>query len=196
MSEGAGAKALRGLEVGTKAGYLVLAGVVVYALFRIFGKREQRNIEVPPIADSDSPEVQGQQEPTAADKSPEGIVFGGRIISLGCEIVDPPANGSVWRGALRSTFPATLELVNRSSEGQTAVVEVVGDFHELTGGTRDNVHSTLGPFELKAHEVRRVEVDVETGDLNQVAFEFGQANATFHVYVGGELAQVTYFYVR
>lgn len=182
-------KILRGVEVGTRAGYLALAGIVVYFLYRTFAKKAVTETPVlPPIGPvkpSDPPPV-----PTAGG-SDTGIVVGPLVSAVRARILVPADGARVYRPLFKSTFPAQIELVNDDTQAHTAQLEIVADFAELAGGERNGVRTMLGNFQVDARSSKRLSVEIESDNTNSGAYEFGQANATLAVFTNGKQTQAT-----
>jgi hypothetical protein len=191
------AKILRGVETGTKAGWLVLAGVGLLLLWRFFQpkKREGTVEEVVPILPSVEPATpEDVPEPTNI-APPQGIAAGALVSALRASIIDPSNGGRAYRNALSSNFPATIEVVNVSRTAEDGQIEVVADFYEFTGGERIGVRTRFPVRSFRAGSTERLEVELDSGNLNSLTFEFGQATAVVQVYTNGKLTQSTSFEV-
>jgi hypothetical protein len=189
-------KVIRGVEAGTKAGYLVLIAAGIYLLWSFIGPKGavKKVTTVPKTIPPAGGGAEAGAPPEATDES-QGIMAGGLAQGVTGQIIVPPKDGQVERGAFSSTFSATLELVNLKAVAESVFVEVVCDFYELTGGDRLGIRTTLGTQRLDARQVRRIDIEIETDNVNQLSFEFGQANAIVRLYINGQLAQTTSFYV-
>lgn len=192
-----GAKALRGLEAGTKAGYLVLAGLGLLLLWRFLSpKRKGGTIEevvpmqpaIPPAGPADAPEPRNQAEP-------QGVVGGSLLSGVTAQIIDPAKDARVYRRPLSSGFAATIEVSNVTRSSQAVQIEAVLDFYELTGGERIGVRTRFPVRQVGADSIERFEVELDSGNFNGLTFEFGQANAVAKLYVNGNIVQSTSFEV-
>ncbi len=190
-------KALRGLELGTRAGYLVLAGFGVFLLWRIFGpKKTQGSIqEVVPILPPIGPAGAGDAPEPRNTAPPQGIAGGSLLSGVTAAIIDPSKDGRADRRALSSNFPATIEVVNVTRDVQSVQVEIVADFYEFAGGERRGIRTRFPARMVPGDHVERFEVLVDSGNFNGLTFEFGQATAVVQVYTNGVLTQSTSFEV-
>lgn len=190
-------KALRGLEAGTRAGWLVVAGVAVFILWRLFGpkKKEGSIEEVVPILPPIRPAQAGDAPEPTNTAEPQGIVAGSLLTAVVAQIIDPPQGGRADRRLLSSTFPATIEISNVTRSAQSVQVEVVIDFYEFAGGERIGVRTRFPSRSVAGGHVERLEVQLESDNVNNLAYEFGQANAVAKVYTNGKLTQATSFEV-
>lgn len=182
----------RGLEAGTRAGWLLLAGLGAFLLWRMF---RPRGVEVVPILPPAPPVDSGSPPEPREAAPPEGIVAGGLVSSLRAQIVTPSRGGRADRRAFSAMFPVTIEVVNQSHEAQDAQVEVVIDFDEFMGGSRVGIRTLLPRERIPANSVRRLEVELDSGNVNGITYEFGQAYAAVVVRTNGKVTQATSFEV-
>jgi hypothetical protein len=188
---------LRGVEVGTKAGYLALAALGVYILWKVLGpkKREGDIEEIVPVLPSIGPAGSGDAPEPGNAAPPEGIVGGSLLSGVTAQIIAPAEGSRVYRGVLSSKFDATIEVVNVTREPQAVQVEVVADYYEFTGGERLRQRTRFPMRTVPGDTVQRFEVEIDSGNFNGLAAEFGQANAVALVYVNGKVTQSTSFEV-
>jgi hypothetical protein len=192
-----GTKALRGLEAGTRAGWLVVAGVAVFIVWRLLSpKRKEGDIvEVVPILPPVRPATSGDAPEPRNQAEPQGIVGGSLMTAVVAQIIDPPEGGRVYRRMLSAAFPATIELSSVMRDPTSVQIEVVLDFYELTGGERLGVRTRFPVRQIRGDGLERFEVQLDSGNVNNLAYEFGQANAVAKVYTNGILTQSTSFEV-
>jgi hypothetical protein len=190
-------KLLRGLEAGTRAGWLVVAGVGVLLLWRLFGPKRSTGaieevVEVPdpvgPAGAGDAPEPRNQAEP-------QGVVGGSLMSGITAQIVDPAQGGKVYRRAFSSSFPATIEVVSVMREAHGIQIEVVADYYEFAGAERRGIRTRFPTRQVPGDSVERFEVLIDSGNFNGLAYELGQANAVVRVLVNGIQTQSTAFEV-
>lgn len=185
-------KALRGVEAGARLGWVVVAGVAVLLLWRLFKPRGVTVTNLIPPAppnDASSPPEPRQQS------APQGVTAGGLVSSLRAQIVEPAEGGRADRRMLSSKFDATIEVVNQSNVAQSAQIRVVIDFDEFAGGSRVGIETLLPTISIPANGVRRLDVELESGNVNSLTYEFGQAYASARVFVNGKQTQGTSFEV-
>lgn len=189
------AKLLRGVEAGTRAGWLVVAGVAVFILWRLFGPKKNQGAieEVVPILDPIGPAGAGDAPPPRNTAPPQGIVGGFLLSGVSASIIDPPKDGTVHRNALSSNFPATIEVVSVKRDPADVQIEVVADFYEFMGGERLGVRTRFPVRTVRGDTVERFEVLVDAGNFNGLAYEFGQALAVVRVFTNGVQTQSTSF---
>lgn len=190
-------KSLRGLEAGTRAGWLLVAGLGVLLLWRLFGPKKSTGAieEVVPILDPVRPAGSGDAPPPRNTAEPQGIVGGFLLSGVVAQIIDPAMGARVDRGALTSSFPATIEVSNVTREAQAVQIEVVCDFFEFMGDVRRAVRTRFPVRQVPADSVERFEVQIDAGNFNALAYEFGQANAVVAVFTNGKQTQSTSFEV-
>lgn len=185
--------ALRGVEVGTRAVWAVLAALAAWLVWRHFRpapiEREDLLPPVPPAGGAGAAPPPRQQAPA------EGIVAGGLTTGVTAQLIVPAAGSRVYRGMFRSVFPAVVEVVNSLPSVQSVQIELVGDFFEYAGTSRLGVRTRLPRMSVLGGAVARLEVEVDSGNVNNVTFDFGQADAVFRVYVNGVQTQSTGFEV-
>jgi hypothetical protein len=190
-----GDRALRAVEIGTKAGYLILAAIAGWALWSFFRPakitRDDVEAPTPPIV----PNAPGQAPPPPQKAPPTGLEVGGLTAGISAAIIEPVDGGQVARKLFRAVFPATLELVNYTAATANIHVEAVGDFYEWVGGQRLGVRTLLGPFRIHPLQVSRLNVELDSGNVDAALFEFGKASAVYTVFASGRLTQSTTFTV-
>jgi hypothetical protein len=178
---GVGDKGLRALEAGTKIGYLALFGVAAWLIWRAFSKKGVVRIETPPDVgpvDSGAP-----PPPPEASGSDTGISSGGLSRGVHARILEPARDTRVYRNLLSSYFDAVIEVTNEFGEAKVVQIDVVGDFYELTGGSRLGIRTVFGPYTVSAGRVERFNVQIDSGNKNTGLYELGQANAILTTYV-------------
>jgi len=190
-------KLLRGIEIGTKAGYLVLAGFVVWVLWRMLApkKKEGTIEEIVPILPPVRPATSGDASAPTNEAEPQGIVGGFLLSGVTAQIIDPAKGARVYRGALSSNFPATIEVSNVTRQAQDVQIEVVIDYYEFAGGERLGQRTRFPVRTVRPDSIDRFEVQIDSGNFNSLTFEFGQANAVARVFTNGKITQSTSFEV-
>jgi len=191
-------KTLRGVEIGTRAGWLVLAGLGAFLLWRLLrpktsavGTIEEQAPLLPPAPPADASSPQEPRQATA----PEGIAAGALVTTLRAVIVSPGKDARVDRAPLSSSYKATIEVVNQSSYSASAQIETVIDYYEFGGAERLGVRTRFPVVVVRPLGVERLEVEIDSGNFNSLTFEFGQADAVARVYTNGKLTQTTSFQV-
>lgn len=189
--------ALRTIEAGTKAGWLVLAGVAALVLWSFLKpKRREGEIEeivplLPPVGPAgagDAPEPRNQAEP-------QGVVGGSLLSAITAQIIDPPAGGKVYRNVLSSKYDATIEVVNVQRDAEPVIIEIVADYYEFAGSERLGVRTRFPGRLIPRESTQRFEVQIDSGNFNGLVGEFGQANAVVRVFVNGTQTQSTAYEV-
>lgn len=189
-------KALHGIEVGTRAGYLVLFGAVAFVLWKILGPKSVKKTVIPPPVGPVAPtDPAGAPAGSTAGQEDYGILAGGLVSKILARVIDPAKGQRVYRRTLRSVFPATIELVNDGTTIESVTVEAVVDVYEYTGGERLGIRTVLGPFPSAPRQVARYDVELDAGNVDSGVFEFGQGDAVVRVFVNGVQTQSTSFEV-
>lgn len=185
-------KILRGVQVGTRAGWLLLAAVGGFLVWRYFSPAAQKKTDllppVPPSPDLGAP-------PDLPAETPPGVSSGTHASAVTASIIDPGENGEVSRHPLRSTFPVTFQVANNSNDAQSVQLDVNCDFYEWTGGQRLGVHTLLNTERIPPRTVSQVKAELESGNTDMLLFEFGKATAVVQVYANGLMTQSTSFVV-
>jgi hypothetical protein len=187
-----GDKALKAWGLGIQTAYVAAGIIGAVVLWKLFGKKATTTRALPPPVGGSSPE-----DPAAPSNrsDPEGIVSGNLQVAVTAQIISPPKDGEVSRRWLGSTFPVEIELASSSMHANLIDLEVVCDFYEFAGAERLGIRSALGNFDVAPGQVRRVSAQIDSGNFNQLSFEFGQALCIARVLVNGDLAQETSFNV-
>jgi len=187
-----GEKVLRGIQIGTRAGWLALAGLAGFLIWRYFSPAAQKKTDllnpVPPSPDLGAP-------PDLPMETPPGVSAGTHASALIAEIIDPGENGEVSRRPLRSVFPVTIQVANNSNEDRAAQLNIVADFYEWTGGQRLGIHTLLKTETIRARTVSQIQAEIESGNTDMLLFEFGKATAVVQVYTDQVMTQSTSFVV-
>jgi hypothetical protein len=185
-------KALKAWGLGIQSAYLMGGVIVAAVLWKLFANKAPSARSIPPPVGGSKPE-----DPTypTNQSEPEGIVSGNLQIAVTAQIISPPKDGEVGRRWLHSTFPVEIELASSSMHANLVDLEVVCDFYEFAGAERLGIRSALGSFDVMPGQVRRVSAQIDSGNFNQLSWEFGQALCIARVLVNGDLAQETSFNV-
>lgn len=183
---------VRVIEASTKAGYLVLAGLVAFVLWRMLRSREETvRTDIVPRAPRAG---QGDTEPEEGSE-PEGIVAGGLVTGVTAQIIEPPEGGETRRQLFSSKAPVQIEVKNRLQTAQPAQVEIIADYYEQLGSERLGIRTLLDTFMIGPGQVSRFETPMETDNVHTGLYELAQANAIVRVKVNGKLTQTTSFRV-
>lgn len=194
---------------------LTLGGLIGlgYVLYKLFGPDPKKDVAIPPPTPGLQPvyKADDKNRPSGAvlpgsarDPGPVGIVttltgigiLAGALTSgVTAAIVSPSKGGRVYRRLLSSSAAITLEVANYTSAAQTVVVEVVASFKQIIGDDRPPVRTTIGPLTIYPKQVRRIDADMDTGNVNTGLFELGQGTAFVVVNVNGKATQSTSFEV-
>jgi hypothetical protein len=175
--------------------YGVLAAVVVLFLWRKFSPKPIVRTEILDPLDPVDPSDPTNDGPPGQASEPEGIVAAGLLTRVTAQIIEPAKGSRVYRSLFRSTFPAVIEVVHEGGDVAQVQVEALIDFHEYAGTVRRNVRTLLPAVVMAPGDVHRFEVELESDNVNNLAFEVGQADAIARVFVNGVQTQATSFEV-
>lgn len=187
----AGEKALRGLEAGTRAGYLILAAAVAFGLYKLFGKKAPVRLDIPPAI----PPVGPETPPPPHEGTPTGLVVGGRTSGARAYIIQPPDGGVVNRNLFQSSFDAIFEIDNETEAPVSVVIDVDAYYDNGFGSLSGPVLTQLGPFRVDALSVARVTSEIDTGQ-GWLDIQFGSLMGVFSVRTNNVPTQSTSFEIQ
>jgi hypothetical protein len=138
--------------------------------------------------------VPGGQEVTYAPGVEAPPALGALAAEVGAELIDPAPGGTARRGLFDSTWPAEVEVQNRSDRTRSVFLELVVEY-DLTIGDSNVVRSTYGTLTLAPGEVRRVKLTVATGNINTGAWDFWSAWATIYVHIDNRRVSASWAFI-